>query len=166
MALMGQMMAMMREHMGSPPMVAAPSTAPSPSPESHESHHPDGSGSVAPAESAAAALRIAVSLTDALRIEPAAMSVPVGVPVAFVVTNEGAVPHEFVVGDEAFQQAHESAMRGMAAMAQDEPSAIGLAPGETKELTLTFTEPGELLAVCHVPGHYPAGMRAQITVTS
>ena len=98
------------------------------------------------------------------RIEPEAMRVPVGVPVTFVVTNVGAVPHEFVVGDEAFQQAHESTMQGTPAMTHDDASGIGLAPGETKELTLTFAEPGEVLAACHIPGHFPAGMCAVITV--
>jgi uncharacterized cupredoxin-like copper-binding protein len=163
MALMGQMMAMMREHTAGPSTGAAPDVTPAPA--SLDSHHPEATGSPAHGESDASALRIAVSLTDALRIEPAAMSVPVGVPVTFVVTNVGAVPHEFVVGDEAAQQAHETTMQGQATMDHDDATAIGLAPGETKELTLTFAEPGELLAGCHIPGHYPAGMRAVITVT-
>jgi uncharacterized cupredoxin-like copper-binding protein len=162
MALMGQMMAMMREHMGGQPMGAAPEAAPSPA--SPESHHPESTGSPAHAESDATAFRIAVTLTDALRIEPAAIDVPVGQAVTFVVTNVGAIPHEFVVGDEAAQQAHETTMQGRPTMDHDDATGIGLAPGETKELTLTFDEPGEVLAGCHIPGHYPAGMRAVITV--
>jgi uncharacterized cupredoxin-like copper-binding protein len=55
-------------------------------------------------------------------------------------------------------------MQGSASMAHDEPNGIGLAPGETKELTMVFAERGETLAGCHVPGHYPAGMRATIEV--
>jgi uncharacterized cupredoxin-like copper-binding protein len=162
MTLMGQMMAMMREHMGGQPMGAAPEVAPSPA--LPESHHPDATESPAHAEGDATALRIAVTLTDALRIEPAAIDVPVGQAVTFVVTNVGAIPHEFVVGDEAAQQAHETTMQGRPTMDHDDPTGIGLAPGETKELTLTFDEPGEVLAGCHIPGHYPAGMKAVITV--
>jgi uncharacterized cupredoxin-like copper-binding protein len=176
MALMGEMMAMMREHMGTgmmgpadaagPGMMGAAATAPpvtkAPASDDHASHHPAGAASVV--EPDEAATRIAVSLTDALTIEPAAMRVPVGVPVTFAVTNVGSSPHEFVVGDEAAQQAHETTMAGQATMGHDDPSAIGLAAGETKELTLTFAEPGELIAGCHIPGHYPAGMRAAITV--
>ena len=175
MAMMGQMVAMMREHMGGPPMATTPSTAPAPSmvpapstapsPDAHETHHPDGSESVAPAEGGAAASQVDVTLTDALRIEPASMQVAVGEPVTFVVTNAGVLPHEFVVGDEAVQQEHETTMQGMGSMTHDEPNAIGLEPGETKELTMTFSEPGETLAGCHIPGHYPAGMWATITVT-
>ncbi len=125
---------------------------------------PDGSaesGAAAPADSA----RIDVTLTDALRIEPASMQVAVGEPVTFVVTNAGVLPHEFVVGDEAVQEEHETTMQVMGSMTHDEPNAIGLEPGETKELTMTFSEPGETLAGCHIPGHYPAGMWVTITVT-
>lgn len=47
----------------------------------------------------------------------------------------------------------------------DEPDGITLAPGETKEPTHTFATPGQYLAGCHVPGHYPAGMKAVIDAT-
>jgi uncharacterized cupredoxin-like copper-binding protein len=32
-------------------------------------------------------------------------------------------------------------------------ASLSLAPGETKETTITFEEPGELLYGCHVTGH-------------
>lgn len=115
---------------------------------------------------AAEANRIEVKLLDALKIEPAAMTVPVGKPVTFVVTNTGTVLHEFVLGDEADQMAHDKEMmaNGGMSMPKDEPMAIGVEPGKTKELTATFNEAGELLAGCHVVGHYTAGMKATITV--
>lgn len=47
----------------------------------------------------------------------------------------------------------------------DEPNAVSLQPGETKELTGTFTSAGELIYGCHEPGHYDAGMRGTLTVT-
>jgi uncharacterized cupredoxin-like copper-binding protein len=120
----------------------------------------------APASPAASegATRIEVGLTDALRMEPAEMTVPAGVPVTFVVTNEGAIEHEFVLGDEAVQAEHEAEMAS-GGMGHDEANAITLDAGETKELTFTFDEPGETLAGCHFPGHYDGGMRATITVS-
>lgn len=111
-----------------------------------------------------AATRIDVSLTDALRIEPASMTVPVGVAVTFVVTNRGVTDHEFYLGDEAAQADHEKEMVEMGGMAHDEPAGIAVKPGETKELTYTFAEAGQSLAGCHVAGHYGGGMKAQITV--
>jgi uncharacterized cupredoxin-like copper-binding protein len=112
----------------------------------------------------AGATRIDVSLTDALKIEPASMTVPAGVPVTFVVTNTGATDHEFYLGDEAAQAEHEKEMAEMGGMTHDEPEGIAVEPGETKELTYTFDAAGQTLAGCHVAGHYGAGMKAEISV--
>jgi uncharacterized cupredoxin-like copper-binding protein len=106
-----------------------------------------------------------VTLTDALRIEPSTMTVSAGVPVTFVVTNSGAIEHEFYLGDEAEQAEHEKEMAAMGGMSHDEPQGIGVKPGETKELTYTFAQAGETLAGCHVVGHYGGGMKAAIMVT-
>ena len=118
------------------------------------------------AEASAAATRIEVTLTDGLKIEPAAMTVPACQPVTFVVTNSGTILHEFVLGDEADQAEHEQEMidDGGMSMPEDEPMAIGVEPGTTKELTVTFAEPGTTLAGCHVIGHYAGGMRADVTI--
>ena len=113
----------------------------------------------------AGATRVEVNLTDALKIEPATMTVPAGVPVTFVVTNSGVNDHEFYLGDEAAQAEHEEEMVSMGGMAHDEPEGIAAKPGETRELTYTFAQAGETLAGCHVVGHYGGGMKAAISVT-
>lgn len=133
-----------------------------------------GGSSAAPASTApsaapsaaAGATRIEVQLTDALRIEPATMRVPAGVAVTFVVTNTGSTEHEFYLGDEAAQAEHAEEMAGMGGMAHDEEMGIGLEPGATKELTVTFPEAGSILAACHVAGHYAAGMKATVEIGS
>jgi uncharacterized cupredoxin-like copper-binding protein len=122
------------------------------------------SSSPIPTDSAAAT-RVEVTLTDALKIEPAAMTVPAGVPVTFVVTNSGATDHEFYLGDDAAQGEHEKEMASMGGMTHDEPEGIALKPGETKELTYTFAVAGKTLAGCHVVGHFGGGMKAEITVS-
>lgn len=127
-----------------------------------------GAGTASPQPASAAppsteATRIEVTLTDALKIEPTAMTVPAGVPVTFAVTNAGTADHEFYIGDEDAQAEHEQEM-SMGGMSHDDPDGIALKPGETKELTYTFAEPGETLAGCHVTGHYGGGMKATITV--
>ncbi len=118
----------------------------------------------APTAATAPATRIEVKLTDGLRIEPASMTVPAGVPVTFVVTNSGSIRHEFVLGDEAAQAEHETEMGGSMGMGQDEERAIGVDPGATKELTVTFPAAASLLAGCHVAGHYAGGMKATVEV--
>ena len=117
------------------------------------------------ASGTAAATRIEIGLTDALKIEPATLTVPAGVPVTFVVTNTGTADHEFYLGDEAAQDEHEQEMLSMGGMGHDDPNGIAVEPGETRELTFTFAEAGETLAGCHVAGHYAGGMKASITVT-
>ncbi len=118
----------------------------------------------ASAVATAAAIRIEVKLTDGLRIEPASMTVPAGVLVTFVVTNSGSIEHEFVLGDEAAQAEHETEMGGSMGMGQDEEMAIGVDPGATKELTVTFPAGASLIAGCHVAGHYAGGMKATVVV--
>ena len=125
---------------------------------------PSATGASSAPAASAAATRIDVALTDALKIEPASMTVPAGVPVTFVVTNSGATDHEFYLGDEAAQAEHEKEMGAMGGMTHDEPEGIAVKPGETKELTYTFAEAGQALAGCHVAGHYAGGMKAAITV--
>jgi uncharacterized cupredoxin-like copper-binding protein len=122
---------------------------------------PPTSGPSASAE----ATRIEVQLTDELKIEPAEMAVPAGVPVTFVVTNTGAIDHEFFLGDEAAQAEHEQEMQ-TGGMAHDEPMGIGVEPGQTKELTVTFPEAASILAGCHVAGHYAGGMKASVEIGS
>ena len=113
----------------------------------------------------AASNRIEVTLTDQLRIEPAPLTALAGVPITFVVTNTGAIQHEFYIGDEAAQAEHEQEMQA-GGMAHDDPAGISVPAGETKELTYTFDGPGETLAGCHEPGHYASGMKATVTVGS
>jgi uncharacterized cupredoxin-like copper-binding protein len=122
----------------------------------------ESSSSAVPAS--AQTTQIEVTLTDTLKIEPAAMTVPAGVPVTFIVTNAGAIEHEFYLGDEEAQAAHEEEMASMGGMTHDEPEGIAVPAGETKELTYTFEEAGESLAGCHVTGHFGGGMKATITV--
>lgn len=109
-------------------------------------------------------LRIEVTLADNMTMTPASMTVVAGVPVTFVVTNSGAIEHDFYLGDEAAQNAHETDMAS-GGMIHDSANGISVDPGKTKELTYTFAAPGSSVAGCHVEGHYPAGMKAAITIT-
>jgi len=124
-----------------------------------------GSSTTAAPAPTSAATRIEVKLTDALRIEPATMKVRAGQSITFVVTNAGSTEHEFYLGDEQAQAEHQKEMTAMGGMAHDEKMGIGLKPGQTKELTVTFSAAGTTLAGCHVGGHYELGMKASIEIT-
>lgn len=139
----------------------SPGTGASPTPSTTATAAPSNAPSAT-----ASATRIDVQLTDAFKIEPVEMSVAAGVPVTFVVTNTGAIAHEFYVGDEAAQGDHEQEMQAMGGMQHDEDMGISVDPGQTKELTVMFPAAGSILAGCHVAGHYGAGMKAAIEIGS
>jgi len=111
---------------------------------------------------------IEVSAFDDLRFEPSSVTVPTGEPVTFRVTNEGENTHEFVLGPEHVQMAHEEASAGGMEHGEmhveGQLAALELQPGETEEVTVTFDEPGEMPFGCHEPGHYGGGMVGSVTV--
>jgi uncharacterized cupredoxin-like copper-binding protein len=88
------------------------------------------------------------------------LDVAPGETVRFVVTNTVPIDHEFIVGDDAVQVAHEL---GTEAYHPPRPGEITIRAGETVETTYTFGT-RELLFGCHLPGHYAYGMRGTISV--
>ena len=109
---------------------------------------------------------IVIKALDTLKFDPSSVTVQRGETVTFRVENDGKMDHEFDVGDAAFQANHEKEMQQMPAGMEmgDEPTGFEIKAGQTKELTLTFTQPGTLIYACHQPGHYAAGMRGEIKV--
>jgi uncharacterized protein (DUF305 family)/uncharacterized cupredoxin-like copper-binding protein len=86
----------------------------------------------------------------------------------FVVTNAGAIPHEFMIVPK---------MDNMGAMDMAALDAVALAmipadeltPGATRTVDVTFpaaAAAGELEIVCTLPGHFEAGMVLPITVSA
>jgi len=111
---------------------------------------------------------VEITLTE-FGIESSRTSFEPGVPYHFVVTNEGAINHEFMImaplSDD--QMMMDMDMGAMDEMALAMIEADELTPGATKTLDYTFTEPtsiGDLEFVCRVEGHYEAGMHSPIAV--
>lgn len=117
-----------------------------------------------PADAEAADRTIEVVASDDFSFDPDEITVSAGETITFRVINDGKLAHDFVLGDQAAQDEHEEEMAEMEDMEHEDPNAIGLEAGETKELTWRFTEPGTVLIGCHEPGHYDSGMRGEITV--
>lgn len=84
-----------------------------------------------------------------------------GERVRLVVHNADPIDHEFIVGDEGVQRAHE---RGTETHHGARPGEISVPAGTTRSTTYTFGEPGGLIFGCHLPGHYAYGMRGVIAV--
>jgi uncharacterized cupredoxin-like copper-binding protein len=120
-----------------------------------------------PADAADADRVIEVTALDSLQFDPTTITIEAGETVTFRVTNGGALPHDFTLGDQAMQEEHEAEMAEMAGsemMMHNEPNVFSLESGETKEMTWHITEPGEILIGCHQPGHYAAGMKASVMI--
>jgi len=125
----------------------------------------ESSGLGGPADADSATRTIEITTHDNMTFQPSHITVSRGETVAFVVTNSGQAVHEFTLGDAAMQQAHATEMAQMGdGMAHAGANTLTLQPGETKQLTWRFGDPGTLEYGCHEPGHYSAGMRGQITV--
>lgn len=107
---------------------------------------------------------VTATLGDDMAIELSETQFSVGETVTFEVTNSGSSRHELYLGDSAAQEHHAEEMAEMGGMGHDEPGGVSVEPGATETLEYTFDRAGEVLAGCHEPGHYEAGMVATITV--
>lgn len=122
-----------------------------------------------PAEADDADRVIDIDAADSLSFDPNDIEVEVGETVTFRVTNVGKLPHDFTIGDSDTQDDHEAEMAEMAEMPMDgmgvdDVNAMTMDPGETKDMTWTFSEAAEILMGCHIPGHYAGGMRGTIRI--
>ena len=122
----------------------------------------EGSVPGAPAAASDADREIEITASDEPRFDPSSIQISTGETITFVIHNSGENDHEFVLGDEAYQDSHEAHMAEGHMM--DSENAVTLEPGDTEELTWEFSEEGELLFGCHEPGHYEGGMVGAIEI--
>ena len=137
-----------------------------------EGHHDGGGhsfgfGEPAPASQADRTVRITAK--DTMKFSPDSVTVEAGETVTFVVENVGRLQHSFSLATPTAQREHEKEMQGMpmdqmASHMDDDPNGIVVQPGQTDRLTWHFTEGGPVQFACHIPGHYPAGMKGRIRI--
>lgn len=123
----------------------------------------------APAEASEADRTIAVTARDNMVFSPDTVSIEKGTTVRFVVENVGQLQHSFTLATPGEQRQHEKEMQGMsmdrmAGHMDEDPNGIVLQPGETGSITWQFTAATTVQFACHIPGHYPAGMKGSIDV--
>jgi uncharacterized cupredoxin-like copper-binding protein len=111
-----------------------------------------------------AARTIRVDMADTMRFTPGAITVKRGATVRFVVTNSGKVMHEMVIGTSQALSEHAELMKKHPGMEHDEPYMAHVAPGKSAEIVWQFTQTGDFLYGCLVPGHFEAGMIGKIAV--
>jgi uncharacterized cupredoxin-like copper-binding protein len=92
----------------------------------------------------------------------AAVTVPAGRPVTFVITNTDPIDHEWIVGDAALHERHRT---GTEPVHNARPTEITIPARSERRTTVTFGAPGSLQYICHLPGHEAYGMVGTVTIT-
>ena len=107
---------------------------------------------------------VELRMTDNMRFTPDKLEVKQGETVKFVLRNNGAVMHEFVLGTKKELDEHAALMVKFPTMEHSEPYMAHVAPGKTGEIIWTFNRPGDFDFACLIAGHYSAGMVGKVKV--
>lgn len=106
-----------------------------------------------------------------IAFDKARIEVKEGETVRFVITNVGELVHDFTLGPPDVQERHRYEMVKMmqdgmmdGAMTHDDPNAVLVKPGETKELIWKFSEADDFEFGCNQHGHYEVGMKGRIHI--
>ena len=105
-------------------------------------------------------------MTDNMRFTPDKLEVKQGETVKFVLRNNGAVLHEFVLGTKKELDEHAALMVKFPTMEHSEPYMAHVPPGKTGEIVWTFNRTGDFDFACLIAGHYTAGMVGKIKVVA
>lgn len=98
-------------------------------------------------------------MDDTLKFMPDQVPVTAGETVRFLLSNAGEATHEFAVGPKDKVDADE--VDGVVVLEADEITVHKL-----KVLDYTFAGSGPYAYACHEPGHFEAGMRGDIVLTT
>jgi uncharacterized cupredoxin-like copper-binding protein len=90
------------------------------------------------------------------------VTVSAGLPVTFVLRNGDPIDHEWIVGDAGVHERHRA---GTEPVHASRPTEVTVRAGTTVSTTVTFSDPGTYLYVCHLPGHEAYGMVGTLRVT-
>lgn len=107
-----------------------------------------------------------VTMTDNMRFAPDRLDVRQGETVRIVLSNEGKIRHEFVLGTQSELDEHAALMAKFPNMQHDAPYMAHVQPGKTGEIVWTFNRAGEFAFACLINGHYQAGMVGTVSVTA
>ena len=112
------------------------------------------------------ARRIDIRMGDDMRFTPSHIEVKLGETVRLVVHNDGKVLHELVLGTRAELDKHAALMLKHPNMAHDDPWMAHVDPGKSGDIYWTFNRAGSFEFACLIPGHFQAGMRGTLRVST
>lgn len=109
---------------------------------------------------------IDITMNDMLRFSPDKLSVKQGETILLRITNNGKTPHEFVLGTRDEIIKHAEMMKTMPGMEHASANIARVMPGKSADIVWRFTQSGDFVYACLIPGHLPAGMEGVVTVTA
>ncbi len=107
---------------------------------------------------------VKVGMNDQMHFTSGHVHVKQGDTIKFVVTNQGKIMHEMVIGTMKELRKHAEVMKKHPGMEHDEPYVAHVSPGKTETIAWQFTKAGEFHYACLIPGHVEAGMIDRISV--
>ena len=106
---------------------------------------------------------IEVAADDNMRFTHKPFNIKDGETIKFIVSNKGAIPHEFSIGTKDEHMDHGKMMMANPNMHHGPGGAsITVKPGTTETLIWSFEKAWEVEAACNIPGHYQAGMHSPV----
>ena len=95
---------------------------------------------------------------------PKSLDVKRGEQIKFVITNGGALAHEFILADEKDNLKHAALMQKFPDMQHDDPNGKSLEPKAKNEILWRFSKRGTFEYSCLILGHREAGMTGKVIV--
>src|SRR6218665_1036803 len=109
---------------------------------------------------------VEIRMDDAMRFRPDRIEARLGETLRLRIHNGGQVLHELVIGTPAELDRHAALMLKVPGMEDEEAHMAHVPPGSSGEIVWLFNRAGEFDFACLIAGHYQAGMRGKIIVTS
>ena len=109
---------------------------------------------------------IEIKMLDTMRFSPDRIEVRQGDTVRFVLKNNGKTMHELVIGTKKVLEDHAAMMLKFPNMEHEEPYMAHVAPGKSGAIVWTFNRAGEVDFACLIAGHFSAGMKGSILVST
>lgn len=95
---------------------------------------------------------------------PDRVDVKRGEQIRFIVTNAGAIPHEFTLASTEDNLNHAEEMKKNPEMEHDDPNSKTIQPKKKAEIVWRFSKAGTFEFACLIPGHRQAGMIGTVGV--
>lgn len=109
---------------------------------------------------------IKLTMGDNMRYSQDNISIKQGETIKFVVSNQGKVVHEMVIGTLNELKEHAEMMKKMPGMQHIDPNMVSLKPSNSGDIIWTFNKAGQFDFACLQPGHSEAGMKGKLMVVA